>query len=195
MDTSFLIAILMAVGSIFAYRKFSCKTARPTGDSCRRRLTRIHNASLIIQILITISLAFGLYVILAHLCGWPVFSDHSARHFIVQGQTYTTLAEVPGELQAWLLVKTGLGFAALTVLFLLFGLYRRGILFSARNVLYIRFQGYCLILNFIADYLMRGALHEITVDTTELFAGLLIIFISWIMDEGRKIQEEQELTV
>ncbi len=28
-----------------------------------------------------------------------------------------------------------------------------------------------------------------------LFAGFLIFFIAWIMDEGRKIQEEQELTV
>jgi hypothetical protein len=25
--------------------------------------------------------------------------------------------------------------------------------------------------------------------------GLLILLIAWIMDEGRKIQEEQELTV
>jgi len=31
--------------------------------------------------------------------------------------------------------------------------------------------------------------------TTPLFIGMLIIFITWIMDEGRKIQEEQELTV
>jgi hypothetical protein len=30
---------------------------------------------------------------------------------------------------------------------------------------------------------------------TPVFAGLMIIFIAWIMDEGRKIQEEQELTV
>ena len=28
-----------------------------------------------------------------------------------------------------------------------------------------------------------------------LLAGTIIIFIAWIMDEGRKIQEEQELTV
>ena len=28
-----------------------------------------------------------------------------------------------------------------------------------------------------------------------MYAGFLIIFIAWIMDEGRKIQEEQELTV
>ena len=28
-----------------------------------------------------------------------------------------------------------------------------------------------------------------------LFPSVLILFIAWIMDEGRKIQEEQELTV
>jgi hypothetical protein len=28
-----------------------------------------------------------------------------------------------------------------------------------------------------------------------MYAGFLIIFIAWVMDEGRKIQEEQELTV
>jgi hypothetical protein len=31
--------------------------------------------------------------------------------------------------------------------------------------------------------------------TTPVFVGLLIIFVAWIMDEGRKIQEEQALTV
>ena len=29
----------------------------------------------------------------------------------------------------------------------------------------------------------------------QLFLGLMIVLIAWIMDEGRKIQEEQELTV
>jgi hypothetical protein len=102
---------------------------------------------------------------------------------------------MPGNILAFVLVKTGLDYAAAAVLFLLFGLYRRGILFSARNVLYIRFQGYYLILNFVVDYLMQGVLHDMALDTTSLFAGFIIIFIAWIMDEGRKIQEEQELTV
>ena len=29
----------------------------------------------------------------------------------------------------------------------------------------------------------------------DLLKGLFVIFVAWIMDEGRKIQEEQELTV
>ena len=32
-------------------------------------------------------------------------------------------------------------------------------------------------------------------DFSLLFAGIVIVLIAWIMDEGRKIQEEQELTV
>jgi hypothetical protein len=35
----------------------------------------------------------------------------------------------------------------------------------------------------------------LTVGTSGLFAGLLIIFIGWLIDEARKIREEQELTV
>ena len=27
------------------------------------------------------------------------------------------------------------------------------------------------------------------------FGGVLVLLISWIMDEGRKLQEEQQLTV
>jgi hypothetical protein len=33
------------------------------------------------------------------------------------------------------------------------------------------------------------------IDFGPLLAGAVIILIAWIMDEGRKIQEEQELTV
>jgi len=33
------------------------------------------------------------------------------------------------------------------------------------------------------------------IDFGLLFAGIVIVLIAWIMDEGRKIQEEQELTV
>ena len=38
-------------------------------------------------------------------------------------------------------------------------------------------------------------LRDMNLSSTPLFMGFLIIFIAWIMDEGRKMQEEQELTV
>jgi hypothetical protein len=33
------------------------------------------------------------------------------------------------------------------------------------------------------------------IDFGVLMAGAIIVLVAWIMDEGRKIQEEQELTV
>jgi hypothetical protein len=42
---------------------------------------------------------------------------------------------------------------------------------------------------------MQATFHDMALSTTPVFIGLLIIFVAWIMDEGRKIQEEQELTV
>jgi len=38
-------------------------------------------------------------------------------------------------------------------------------------------------------------LRDMDLSTTPIFGGLFIIFFAWIMDEGRKIQEEQTLTV
>jgi hypothetical protein len=50
----------------------------------------------------------------------------------------------------------------------------------------------------LADWVLIRVLdamaHGFSLDT-RLAVGLLIVLISWIMDEGRKIQEEQELTV
>ena len=80
-------------------------------------------------------------------------------------------------------------------LFALFRLYFKGIFFSATNIRLIQSLGLALILGSIADYQMQSAVREVDWSTNSIFIGLLIIFISWIMDEGRKIQEEQELTV
>jgi hypothetical protein len=68
-------------------------------------------------------------------------------------------------------------------------------LFAAKNVRHIRSLGYFLIVNWAINDQMQGALRDMDLSTTPLFIGLLIIFVSWIMDEGRKLQEEQELTV
>jgi hypothetical protein len=96
----------------------------------------------------------------------------------------------------WLVVvRQGLAFFAAGVLLRLFWLYGQGILFSAKNVNCIRFLGYCLIINWFINYQMQGLLQDMDLSTTPIFVGLFIIFFAWVMDEGRKIQEEQELTI
>lgn len=77
----------------------------------------------------------------------------------------------------------------------LFWLYGKGIFFSAKNVSCLRFLGYYVIVEWFIDYQMQGTQHDVSMSITPIFVGFFIIFFAWIMDEGRKIQEEQELTV
>lgn len=94
----------------------------------------------------------------------------------------------------------------------LFQLYQNGIIFSLKNVKYIRNIGYALLIGQLINPFYEGlmglvlTLHNppghrfatITLDQTNLgiiFTGLLIILISWIMAEGCKLQEEQQLTI
>jgi len=195
MNTSFLIVILVAVGSIFAYRWFGCKTARPARDGGCRRLTRIQKASWWVQILMVVGFVLAGYSLLAFFMGWPFFAEPKVRIIISHSHIYTSPAEMPEDIFYLWLVQIAWAVFGYWVVFSLFSLYRRGILFSAKNVRHIRSLGYYLIVNWAIDYQMQAALRVMVLSTNSLFVGLLIIFISWIMDEGRKIQEEQELTV
>jgi hypothetical protein len=96
----------------------------------------------------------------------------------------------------------------------LFNLCSHGDLFTSKVVSYIRKVGYAYFLMALASFVSRIFLvHSATAGLSStkiniemigsglltvlatLIPGFLILFIAWIMDEGRKIQEEQELTV
>ena len=106
---------------------------------------------------------------------------------------------------ALLAVKMGLGIICLVTTLRLVRLYGRGIYFSAKNVSFIKLFGGWLIVDWAMDFFIQrweqnagfsgGWVTPSVVSVTPVFVGLLIIYVAWIMDEGRKIQEEQELTV
>ena len=99
----------------------------------------------------------------------------------------------------------------------LFSFYARGDLFIPKVVRYMRWIGITSVLvgiwsiyhemsmNVNAGYLnyvpssgreiISWFQHVFYLSAFNLLLGFVIIFIAWIMDEGRKIQEEQELTV
>lgn len=94
----------------------------------------------------------------------------------------------------------------------LFQLYSRNIIFSLQNVLYIRKIGFMLLFNVIAEFLVQPILspiltfdaapgrHLVSIgfgnhDFTNWIVALVVIVASWIMEEGRKLEEEQALTV
>jgi hypothetical protein len=109
-----------------------------------------------------------------------------------------------------------LGFELLTLYFLikLFKLYEQGEIFSIRNVNFIRKTGYTMLIGQLINPVYQvlisvtltwhNKLHGVPRYATIAFDGtsvgiiltsLMIILISWIMAEGCKLREEQQLTV
>jgi hypothetical protein len=91
----------------------------------------------------------------------------------------------------------------------LFSLYEKEIIFSKDNVRCFRRMGWALIGLFIANTISNALLTAVlswanppgrrvialaftSGDFTPLVLGMVVLFISWAMDEGRRIKEEQE---
>lgn len=94
----------------------------------------------------------------------------------------------------------------------LFRLYERNEFFSAKNVLYIRNAGYALLLlemiKPLTDFLLGFILtsgnppgYRVAMMTFNdanigvILTSLIIILSSWIMSEGRKLKDEQQLII
>jgi hypothetical protein len=179
----------------FSFGRLSRRAMGTDAVARAARLERIARASWWIQLLMVICFVGMAYTLLAFFMGWPMFSESKVRIVISQSHIYTAAADMPGEIFWLWLGKMFFWFVAYGVVFSLFGLYRKGQLFTARAVLHIRSLGYFLIINWAFDDQMQSTLRDMNLSTVPILIGLLIIFVSWIMDEGRKIQEEQELTV
>ena len=195
MNANEIILIFIAVLSFLVFRIYSAAVSMKSNQNRQSHLNRIKKASLIFRVLNGIGFLLIVYCVPAILLGWPPPYPGTFSIVISENHIYTSFADMPQEVLALWLVKMGLLMACMAVFDRLFRLYGKGILFSARNITYIRFQGYYLILDWVVYYQMQGELHDMVLNTAQPYIGFLIIFIAWIMDEGRKIQEEQELTV
>lgn len=83
----------------------------------------------------------------------------------------------------------------------LFHIFEKGILFTPETVHYIQILGFVFLVRFLLELgiyfffplLQKIGAHEVV--WSDLFTGFFIICIGWLIDEARKIREEQELTV
>ena len=92
----------------------------------------------------------------------------------------------------------------------LFSLYENGMIFTEKNVVCFRSMGWTLIVwticNLIKDTLLSHVLpndppfpaHYMPIpihlaDVACIFVGIITIIIAWVMDEARKIHEDQSL--
>ncbi len=151
------------------------------------RLNRIKKTSRILQFIFLIYFGmFPLLLIVGHIQNPAATSVLSPEMKVYEALRFA----------AWLL-------AAIATTRLL-ELYERGILFETKNVALIRRLGELAIFyGVITACRPVFETHEFALPTLPLnilfspwlIAGALTIIIAWVMDEGRKIQEEQELTV
>jgi hypothetical protein len=109
--------------------------------------------------------------------------------------TYSAPFKIPMVALVLALLRAGLFFAGAFILFWLLDLFEGGKFFTAQNVHYVKLLGWLVLMNWVVERLLDAVAWALSPDLVGLAAGLLIVLIAWIMDEGRKMQEEQELTV
>jgi hypothetical protein len=177
------------------------------------RLNRIKKISRVLKILLL------LYPLLYFGCGgqFPLIKSTVEGYWTTSCGTYATFSEVP--LVAKLIAGLGavLLLAASITGYQLINLYEKGIIFSARNVQllgrigclafaygFLRVFGPVLVSAWSA-WIGSSRLPPHFVwfwlnvcnflSSPWVIGGLFLVVVSHIMDEGRKIQEEQELTI
>lgn len=195
MNFTEMILILCAMLAGITFRRLLLNRSKGQDKAQARRLARIQNASVWIQVLMVVSCLAGIYAVLAFMLGWPYFTGGRMHVVISPGHSYASPADMPAAMLVWWLIKMAWSLFCYGAVFLLFRLYYKGIYFSVQNVRLIRALGIYLAGSFCIDSMIQGQIHDMNVSMTPFFVGMGLTFISWIMDEGRKMQEEQELTV
>jgi len=162
------------------------------------RMSRIKRTIKVIRLLISATvillIVFG-SAFFADLAGFPILPAGVEISFSPL-LTYTSPFKIPALVLVLAFCRAGLFLTGALVLYWLLDLVEAGIFFAAQNVRYIKFLGYLVIGDWgVTKILDAFARRGMEITFGKLGLGLLIILIAWIMDEGRKIQEEQELTV
>lgn len=169
------------------------------------RMHRIQKVSKCIRLF----LQYGIPLLIVGMAG---FSALVGAHMInlpkpAQPAATTSGAGASGHAGTVVLLGTLCGILTLIVFFVwyrtalkLFGFFERGILFTAETVRCIQTLGVIYFVRFLVQLVLYLAVPSpdnlwLKVDLGNLFTSFLIIFIGWLIDEARKIREEQELTV
>lgn len=197
--------ILLALGLYYTFR-FSI---RSTQIEAVVRLQRIRYVSRFFRWVCCA--AFGLFIGVGTLAIFmPDIVGHKGSHsFTISSEPSILLSEFKPETR-WLYPIMWLVFVAFVCrgvwfFYRLFSNLEKGQIFCPDNVRCIRCIGFWLVLmpllqvGYEISKLNWANVAPGMIDVSPVFdgffKGFFVIFVAWIMDEGRKLQEEQELTV
>jgi hypothetical protein len=159
------------------------------------RMTRIQKVSKLIRLF----LQYGIPLVIIGTLGFGVLA---AKHIINLPQP----AHPHGSAAAAHAGPVGLWGVLTLIVYLfwyrttlkLFRFFEKGILFTAETVRCIQILGVIYFVRFLVQLVLNFALSTpdwLGTDLSDLFTSFLMIFIGWLIDEARKIREQQELTV
>ena len=132
---------------------------------------------------------------------WMLARPTPGNKFGLLDQKYASWSEVP--LSMWLLLAAALFLTVfgLAAFYRLLSLYERGVIFSPANAAQFHRLGVAAIgfgvLGICMNILNKGGGIDIfgILFSPWIYGGIFLLIVAWIMEEGSKIQEEQELTV
>jgi hypothetical protein len=172
--------------------------ANETAPKVNLRMNRIKKVIKLVRFLVSSA------VIIFLLCGLGFLADLAGYSIIPAGVkisfspllTYTSPFSIPSMVLIVAFLRCGLFLVGILVLFWLLDLFEAGNFFTAQSVRHIKSLGALVIVDWVLTKILDSmARSGVEISFGQLVLGLLIFLIAWIMDEGRKIQEEQELTV
>ena len=173
--------------------------ANEISPKANARLNRIRIVSRVVRILVglaVVSVVAVISICLSDIIGWTSISPGLLSPPFSR---YASLRAIPASVLILGFIRAGLFFAGAFLLNKLLRFFADGNFFTAKNITCIKWLGYLVISDWlVAKFLDAIASRGLVIglhDFAKLAIGFLIILIAWIMDEGRKIQEEQELTV
>ena len=165
------------------------------------RLKRIRAVALALRIVVALSaLAVATLVLLglSNAVGWTHAGPNFQQLDHYFGR-YASLLTVPPVIVGLEAARCGLFFAGAIILNRLLRLFADGKFFTAAHRACLTWLGglvigHWAVLKLLDAFACRQVVLGIG-DFASLTVGLLTLLLAWILDEGRKIQEEQALTV
>ena len=171
------------------------ETSPPVNVSVR--MQRIKRVTRILQWLISAEIIVVLVFVsicLIELVGGRAMPG-GVRLYFAPDVVYSVPFSVPAGVLILGGFRLGLYLVGSLVLLWLLQRFEDGVFFTAQTVGYIRWLGWFLFGDWVLVRLLQATQGMFSLDGQELIVGLVVVLGAWIMDEGRKIKEEQELTV
>jgi hypothetical protein len=182
-------------------------TNQATIKPSQSRLERIHKVSKGIRFAIQCTLPVVVLIPLVVVVLLPIYGITSPREHLTKYFHSLAMMSPAGKDQMHYSPTEYLPLARLVIFFYAFRafikmlrFFEKGIIFAAETVRCVKILGGLAIVSWLVELIFQltsqneDARH-FTAGLGNLFQGCVIFFVAWIMDEGRKIREEQELTV